>query len=217
MPFAAGQAVLIRGPGQSRSRTYSIATAPDEVLRCGSLELLVGHGSESEGDQRLAVGIQVEVRGPVGEFTLAAAPEDSRLVFVAGGCGIAPLRSMLREALSRKFAGISLVQSARIPEELAYAKEFGDLASSGRIEWHPKVTRADRRDTWPGPRGRIAQRDLEAAVQAKSAHCFVCGPPSMVVAVRRQLLSCSVSPARIHVEAHLLPALLDTKLGPLVT
>ena len=97
-PFEPGQAIWIGAHGQDQRKPYSIASAPEDVERDGRIELLVGvDASGSPGPHLpLQVGTSVDLEGPIGKFTVPSVPVERRCLFIAGGTGIAPLRSMLR-------------------------------------------------------------------------------------------------------------------------
>ena len=81
-----------------------------------------------------------------GSFTFPRHPHERRFVFIAGGTGIAPLRSMLWHALLAGRDGhVGLIYSVRSPEEFAYMPEFQRLEDEGRIDFRHTVTRAATR------------------------------------------------------------------------
>jgi NAD(P)H-flavin reductase len=149
--FAAGQAVLVATHGLDDRRPYSIAVAPEDARRERYLELLVGIDPAGlPGPHlRLEPGELVDIEGPLGAFTFPVAPEEQRFVFIAGGTGIAPLRAMLRHALTIPHRNIGLFYSARTPDEFAYEQELRSLAIAGDIELRQTVTRASEAD-WTG-------------------------------------------------------------------
>ena len=89
--------------GSPLRKPYSIASAPWEVTKSGIMQVLVQVEDSGGLDPHLELaspGTLLDLEGPFGSFGL---PErvDRPLLFVAGGTGIAPLRSMLIEHLSR--------------------------------------------------------------------------------------------------------------------
>src|SRR5439155_4041828 len=126
----------------------------------------------------LAPGELVDIEGPLGAFTFPAAPEEQQFVFIAGGTGIAPLRAMLRHALTIPHRNIGLFYSARTPDEFAYEQELRSLADAGQIELRQTVTRATDTD-WTGARGRLTQVALGELIHDPATLCFVCGPPAL--------------------------------------
>lgn len=180
--FAPGQAVMLAPHGSSDRRPYSIACSPDRVAASGRLELLIAIDNASGSDLSWATpGVLVDLEGPLGTFTLPSALDQPRLLFVAGGTGIAPLRAMIDHAL-RHHADrrVSVLYSARRSDEFAFIDELREHESARRIELRQTVTR-DESASWLGRRGRIGRADFEAVVHEPAATlCFVCGPPSMV-------------------------------------
>lgn len=200
-PYAAGQALTIATHGLADRRPYSIASAPEDAARDGYLELLVGVDADGTPGPHLtlAVGAVVDVEGPVGGFTFPNTSGVPRVLFVAGGTGIAPLRAMIRHALAIGVTDIGVVYSARTAEDFAFEAELRDLAAAGRITLRLTVTReADQR--WNGPRGRIDANLLADLVHARSTLCFVCGPRALVDDVPRALGALGVPADLIRVE-----------------
>ena len=199
--YAPGQAVMVATHGHEKRRPYSIAGAPEDAVRDGSLELLIG--VESNGlpgpHLTLTAGTLVDVDGPLGTFTFPPDPQERRFVFIAGGTGIAPLRSMLRHALAIPHRDIGLFYSARAPEEFAYETELRALASVGKIALRQTVTRATDVD-WSGARGRIDRVALGSLVHDPATLCFVCGPPAMVAEMTTILAELGVADSRIKIE-----------------
>jgi ferredoxin-NADP reductase len=201
-PYQAGQALLIADQGRQPRKPYSIAGSPEDAEREGCLELLVGVDAQGGVGPHLTLeaGMAVDVEGPVGTFTFPANPEETRFVFIAGGTGIAPLRSMLRHALGDPRRQLGLFYSARTPDDFAYQEELEALARAGRIELKLTVTRKVEAGRWAGIRGRIGPHDLAPLVHHPATLCFVCGPPALVDEMPRLLAELGVAPARIRVE-----------------
>jgi len=179
-----------------------MASAPFETAREGWLEFLVKvDGSSRFGAkvEALAAGTHVDVTGPIGNFTLNGVANDAPLVFVAGGTGIAPLRSMIQQAIHDGHeAPISLVYSARSPNEFAYLKDLQGLASAGRLNL--TLTLTGRADDWLHARGRTGTEHL-AGVLKPRAVAFVCGPPAMVEEIPVALDALGVVPEQIRTES----------------
>lgn len=199
--YQPGQAVLVRLDGDTKRRAYSIAAAPEDADRQGCLELLVGLGAEPSALLAVETGTLVEVEGPIGRFIFPDSVEAQRLVFIAGGTGIAPLRAMLHHALTRPYPDVRLLYSARTPEEFAYQQELADLACAGRIQFKQTITRGASVSEWNGGHGRFGRNDLnDLADRADTSLYFLCGPTSMVRDTKRLLGDCGVASDRIRIE-----------------
>ena len=200
--YDAGQAVFVGTHGGARRKPYSIAAAPEDARRDRWLELLVGVEADGTPGAHLALdaGVQVDVEGPVGSFTFPAAPDERRFVFIAGGTGIAPLRSMIRHAVLSRLPGrICLLYSARTPKDFAYLAELRGMARRGEISLSVTATR-EMLPRWRGGHGRIVAAQLSALVEHPETLCFVCGPASMVADVPLMLRELGIDRTRIRLE-----------------
>jgi ferredoxin-NADP reductase len=203
-PYLAGQAAYLQPEGADRRRPYSIASAPEETAQHGLIEFLVqtsGNGSTGLTPDLVQPGTAVNVDGPLGSFTFPAHPNERRFVFIAGGTGIAPLRSMLWHTLLAERDGhVSLIYSVRSPEEFAYMQEFQRLEDEGRIDFRHTVTRAAV-EGWSGRQGRIDVRCLEGLIDPGHTLCFVCGPSALIGEIRPQLMELGVREDQIRIES----------------
>jgi ferredoxin-NADP reductase len=201
-PFQPGQAIWVGTHGQDQRKPYSIASSPEDVRREGRLELLVGLDADGQSGPHLELdpGSLVDIDGPVGRFTFPDLPVETRFLFIAGGTGVAPLRSMLRHATGVRHEAIGLMYSARLPEEFAYAEEFRRMAGEGTIELRMTITRDVGPGGWTGTRGRITRAELEPLVHDRQTLCFVCGPPALVDEMPKLLQKLGVAPEHVRTE-----------------
>jgi CDP-4-dehydro-6-deoxyglucose reductase, E3 len=194
-PFAyeAGQWVSLALPlpeGELR-RAYSIASPPDESPR---FDLAVTHVTTGPGSTYLhgiEPGTVLRAYGPQGFFTrpLEGAPP---ALFVGTGTGVAPLRSMLRNALARGHeAPLSLLFGVRNREEILYRDELEAIGHEHpRVKIHVTLSRPD--ESWEGRRGyvQLHVRELYEELVATglgAPQVFVCGLERMVGSVRELL------------------------------
>ena len=134
--------------------------------------------AHNEGKE-VAPGTLIDLDGPFGAFGLPPALAERPLLFVAGGTGIAPLRSILMERLSQpRVPDIAVVYSARTADQFAYRTELDAMARAGRIRLFLTVSRLG--EGWQGRLGRIDEELLKAAIPSPDACCLVCGPPPLV-------------------------------------
>lgn len=181
---------------------YSIASSPDETARYGYLEFLLKLKADRWGAhlRRLRTGSPIAVEGPVGNFVFPHIPAERQFLFVAGGTGIAPLRSMICHALQADVSGrLHLLYSARTRADFAYLPEMRRYAREGRLELALNATREVPK-RWRGQRGRITRDQLAPLVEDPATLCFVCGPAAMVDDVPRTLVDIGIEPKRIRVE-----------------
>jgi ferredoxin-NADP reductase len=196
--YQPGQAAIIAVDGSFRM-PYSIASAPLESEREGYLEFLtrIDPGTRLSDIKR---GSRVTVQGPFGSFILPATAPERSFLFVAGGTGIAPLRSMIRQAvLSNQAARLRLLYSARTPADFAYLPELRRLVRQGQLDLSITATR-EVPSRWRGHRGRITPDRLSSLLDTPETLCFVCGPAAMVDEVPRMLRDLGVNEGRIRIE-----------------
>jgi ferredoxin-NADP reductase len=202
-PYRAGQVASLGPPPASTRIPYSIASAPEETAADASIQFLIKSDSGGRwGDHFDPVrrGSLLAVRGPSGSFVFPEAPRERRFLFIAGGSGIAPLRSMIRHAvLSGPPGRISLLYSARTPNDFAYLPELRGMARRGEIGLSVTATR-EMPARWRGARGRIVASQLSMLVEDPATLCFVCGPAAMVADVPLMLQELGIDRSRIRLE-----------------
>jgi ferredoxin-NADP reductase len=202
--FRAGQAVMVGLAEGTVRRPYSIACSPQHASRNRALELLVqidDHAAPDPHLDRAAAGTLLRVDGPFGAFTLPSLLPERRVLLVAGGTGIAPLRSIMWDLLERDpGVAVSVVYSARAPEELAYLDELRRLEAEDRITLAITVTR-DPGQAWSGATGRIDRSLLAGALTSADTRCLVCGPTGFVSEVVKLVRDSGVPEDEIVTEA----------------
>lgn len=197
--YRAGQAASLAAGGDPTP--YSIASAPAETASFKWLEFLV----KSDRSTRfgavvddLTPGTRVDVQGPIGSFTADGIAAGAPMLFVAGGTGIAPLRSIIHQTIHNGHRGrLSLVYSARTPSEFAYLTDLRALAEDARLAL--TLTLTGPADDWLHARGRTGIAHLSDYVRPGLV-AFVCGPPAMVTDVPAALESLGVTRDRIRTE-----------------
>jgi len=187
--------------GAPARRPFSLASSPERATETHSVELLIAMEGGSEDLRWATAGALIDLEGPFGTFTFPASVEESRLLFVAGGTGIAPVRAMLDHALRRHpTQKISLLYSTRRSDEFVFTEEFRGHERAGRLELHQTVTRDDS-TSWDGKRGRISRSHFETVLhEPASTLCFVCGPAALVRESAATLEELGVPAERIRSE-----------------
>jgi ferredoxin-NADP reductase len=194
-PHLAGQHYVLRltaPDGYTASRSYSVASAPDDT---GEIDLTVeklegGEVSEFLHDV-VRPGDELEVRGPIGLFFVWEG--DRPALLVGGGSGVVPLMAMLRQARASGSGDLlRLVVSARSPDDLYYADELPG----------PEAVVLYTRQAPPGAgrtAGRIAVADIAPLVRGDE-DVYVCGSPGFADAATDVIIGAGVPADRIRVE-----------------
>ena len=140
----------------------------------------------------LKPGDSVLVSGPFGDFH--ARETNREMIFIAGGAGIAPMRSIIRDQLLRLETRrkITFWYGARNMRELCYADEFDKLAGQfSNFSWNVALSEPASDSPWTGHRGFIHSVVYDNYLQQhpapEDAEYYLCGPPLMSAAVMQML------------------------------
>lgn len=206
MPPKAGQWAfleLLNPDGLLWARAaYSFANAGCEIAESNRIELAIKRSKEFTARVfTLKEGEIVNLQGPFGVFVME--PNTPQSVFFAGGIGITPLRSMIREILLCKIEGdISLFFSCRKREEIPYLEEFHQLAvEHENFHFFPICTREEEESSWEGLRGRLTSDMLDQQIQrVEDAAYYICGPNEFIDGMTNMLKQKNVPAKKIHME-----------------
>jgi len=205
--FKAGQYVdisLINSPEtdpQGIVRSFSIASAPYEN------ELLVVTRMRNSAFKRvlaiLPLGTEVKLEGPMGSFTLHK-NRAKAAVFLAGGIGITPFLSILRQATEEKLPQpLYLFYSNRHPQDAAFLNDLEILSKlNANFIFIPSMSEMEKSSLdWQNERGFINREMLLRHIDGLQGPIYyVAGPPAMVVAMREMLTNAGVEEDDIRTE-----------------
>ena len=189
--------------GARMNRSYSISSSPTQREYVDLTVRREPRGAVSRHIvDLLKVGDQIEAGGPVGKFTFTGTEADS-IVLIAGGVGITPMMSITRYLTERSWAGdIFFIYVCRTPADFIFADEVAALQRVNP-KLHVAVTMSKPEGTdWKGPRGRITKELLTQTVpNLASRRIHLCGPPSMMDAIKAILTELGVPPDHVKTEA----------------
>ncbi|MCP4539398.1 MAG: 2Fe-2S iron-sulfur cluster binding domain-containing protein [Chloroflexi bacterium] len=135
-PFRPGQYVnvFVDVDGVLTSRPYSIASAPGGDMLDLTVRDKPGGFVAPYLLHEVQVGDELESTGPEGSFYHEALIDGDELVFFAGGSGITPFMSIVRDAFGSGAETsplrIHLLYGSRVPEDVIYSDELAELAAS---------------------------------------------------------------------------------------
>jgi predicted ferric reductase len=184
---------FLAGDGWWRAHPFSISAAPNgSYLRLTVKEL----GDDTRLLQAIRPGTRVGAEGPYGILT-GARRTRSRVLLLAGGIGITPLRALLEE-LPAGPGDITLLYRAPSWDEVVFKDELDTLARTRGAVIHYLV---GRRGTPALPHDPLGQKALAALVpDVAERDVYLCGPVGMMHAATRTLRALGVPDARIHRE-----------------
>lgn len=150
-------------------------------------------------------GDKVMVSGPYGEF--AVKNTDREMIYIGGGAGMAPLRSMIFDQFLTKKTKrkTSYWYGARSLREVFYENEFREIeAKNSNFSFNLALSEPLKEDNWTGYTGFIHQVVLENYLDKHPApediEYYLCGPPMMNSAVLNMLDQLGVPPENIALD-----------------
>src|SRR5918999_1689069 len=176
-------------------RHFTISSSPTENFIMFSTRI-----RDSPYKKRLSIlekGAKVKVRGPEGEFVLHQ-DYSKPAVFLSGGIGVTPFRSMLRYATDQQLPlKITMFDSNRNRDSILFKKEFDEWANKNKnlkiiytIGDDEQQQSSSTANDWKGEHGRIDKamilKYLDTNVLNNSIF-YICGPPSMLKAMQALL------------------------------
>ena len=203
----AGQYVQLFTPvyfegGKEVYRAYSVASDPE---RSNIIELIIrfvpGGICTTYCFEHLKVGDDVRLNGPYGTFRLSGT--DAPMVFVAGGSGMAPIRSILCEMRntqnSRKatyYFGVNTVKELFLLDEMRQFEE--DLAD---FTFVPVVASPDADEAWEGEEGLVTEAVERNLKNASECEAYLCGSGGMIEACRKVFLKKGMLEDKIYFDS----------------
>jgi ferredoxin-NADP reductase/MOSC domain-containing protein YiiM len=188
-----GQYLSIRFPGAGDPapvRSYSLSAPAGGGYRISVKR--EPHGAVSGYVAGLAVGAEVDVAAPRGEFVLRDGPEP--VVLLSAGIGVTPVLAMLHALVTRgDTRPVWWLHTTASPATYALATEAADLVAA--------LPAGRSRVFYTGDGGRRLDRETLAGLDLPvEASAYVCGPAGFMDAMTAALADLGLAPSRIHTE-----------------
>ena len=189
MSFEAGQFVWLtlgRTPFAITEHPFSISSCPADRPRLGFTIKEAGDFTDTIGT--LSPGTRAYVDGPHGNVTLSGRAATG-LILIAGGVGIAPIMSILRQLRAeRDPRPIKLIYGNRLAEQILYRSELDAMGQDLRLDLH--LVLSEPPPSWDGPVGGLDESVLAELLDVEDAAAWtyiVCGPAPMIDSVEDTL------------------------------
>lgn len=169
----------------------SVTSTPS---RPGFIELSIKNvGLVSSAIHSLPIGAEIGIRGPFGNGFPVEKAFGKNLLFVGGGIGLAPLRSLINFTLDHheRFGNTTILYGARTQYDLVFRRELDDWCKRSDLQALITVDRGD--EAWDGNVGVVTTLLPKANILTENTMAFVCGPPVMIPFVIRDLLEMGLS------------------------
>ncbi len=194
--FLPGQFVMVEVPGYGEVPISISSSAGNK----GFLELCIRRAGVVTGALHKARrGVRIGIRGPFGTHFPVERMKGHHLLLIAGGLGMAPIRSPIFYAIENRseFRNVHILYGTKKPEDLLFDYQYEEWNRIDDLDLRIIVEEPD--DKWQGPVGMITtlldQIDLEPA----QTFAIVCGPPVMFKFVCARLAEAGVPMQRMFV------------------
>jgi NAD(P)H-flavin reductase/NAD-dependent dihydropyrimidine dehydrogenase PreA subunit len=174
-------------PGQFvEVSVFGIGEAPISLssspTKKGTFEVCVRKiGNVTSKLHQLNVGDKVGIRGPFGNGFEIESLKKKDLLFIAGGLGIAPLRSLINYVFDNRkdFGRVFLLYGCKEPKELLFGDELAIITSKENVEFKPTVNWCPENEVWNGNIGVITTLIPQVSFDPEKTIALLCGPPVM--------------------------------------
>ncbi|GAA4856845.1 benzoate 1,2-dioxygenase electron transfer component BenC [Actinomycetospora corticicola] len=206
--FLPGQYVNIAVPGTDQTRSYSFSSGPDDGPLSFLIKLSPGGVMSEYLDQWASVGDSLQFTGPHGSFFLRES--ESPLLLLAGGTGLAPILSILRRLRATgSTRPAHLIYGATTDDDVVELETLRGLEES--LENFTWVHTVAAEDTTAERQGYVTAHTEPGHLHDGEASVYLCGPPPMVDAVRRDHAERGFEPAGFYYEKFALAAKPDSE------
>lgn len=164
----------------------------------GFIELSIKRvGQLTEVIHKLTPGDEVGLRGPYGNGFPFSEVKGDNLLFIAGGIGLAPLRSLINYVMDNRqdYGQIKILYGARTSGDIVFARELTKWDGEPDTEVLFTVDQGDAH--WQGNVGLVTKLLPRLNLKPDNYTAFVCGPPVMIPFVISDLLKIGFSEEKI--------------------
>ena len=214
--FRAGQYVnlFVNIDGVLTSRPYSISSPPGKPYYDFTVRRMEGGFVSHYLLDRVKPGDIFESTGPNGSFCYEPLINFSNLVFLAGGSGITPVASIIREVTEKGLPlDIHLLYGSRNPADIIYEKELKELAARDR-NIRVDFVISEPPEGWQGPCGFLDAAMISSLVGSVKGKTFLlCGPEQMYILCEEALKTLGIPLRRTKKEVYGPPADVTSEPG----
>ncbi len=205
--FKAGQYVQLTTPRyakvrQSVSRAYSISSCQDHT---DFIELIIRKVPEgictTWVHEYLKVGDEINLTGPFGDFYIHDTKAD--MLFVAGGSGKAPIKSMLEFLMKKNSTRrMGYFFGAQRRKELYHTEMFEKLEKEMHdFKYYPILSQPTKSCEWKGRCGYVLPFFDEFIKDPKNTEAYLCGNPGMIAAIVKDLIKRGIPEEKIYYDS----------------
>jgi NAD(P)H-flavin reductase len=192
--FVAGQFAEYSVFGEGEA-TFCISSSP---TRMSHLEFSVKRvGRVTHALHQLNEGDTIGFRGPYGNHFPLDKLKEKNLLFIGGGIGLAPLRSLIHNVVDTRadYREITILYGARSPQDLCFQYDLESWGGNPSLEMVTTVDVGD--DNWKGKVGLVPMVLEEIKPSSKETMAITCGPPIMIRYTLKSLEKLGFTPSQV--------------------
>ena len=192
-----GQCAILSAPGMGEA-IFSITSSPTNteymefsIKRCGTITDFLHYNVEP--------GQEIAIRGPYGNhFPVEDKLKGKDILFIAGGIGLAPLRSVINYMLDKRadYGSIDIVYGARSKEDFTRYQELTEIWPK-QPDTRVHLTIDKPQDNWDGNVGFVPAF-LKALEFSTDKTVLLCGPPIMIKLCLAALVEMGFSKSQVY-------------------
>ena len=193
--FATGQFIELTIPGIGEAPfTPSSKPTVKDLMEVTVMKV----GKVTEKIHQLKKGDTIGVRGPMGQGYPLDKFKGKEILVVGGGCGFAPLRSLMYALFhkSSEFKKLIFRGGCKTPQELVYRGEMGEWAKRDDLDLKLTVDKGD--SGWKGNVGVVTTILDDLDIDCEEGIAVVCGPPIMMKFATKKLLEIGFADENIY-------------------
>ncbi|MBI3623274.1 ferric reductase-like transmembrane domain-containing protein [Candidatus Pacearchaeota archaeon] len=193
--FKPGQFFFLRLDGRKlyARHPFSVSNVPEKYLNF----TIKDTGRFTKEAKNLKPGDEIRIEGPFGKF-IVDDDNEKDLVFIAGGVGITPFMSMIKDNINKSVKrNIILLYGSKTEKDIIFKKELDSISQS----WFRKVYVLSNEKTDNYDFGRIDEKILLKYVKdVKDKKFYICGPKAMMDSLKQTLKKLRIKKEDIVIE-----------------
>jgi len=191
--FTPGQFVMagLLGHGEA---PFSISSSPNNN---NYIELTIKNvGKLTNQLHQLSIDDSITIRGPFGNGFPIHKFKHKNVIIISGGCGLAPMKSVIDYALNHKsyFDNLQIFYGASTPDDLLFKSEFNKWKKTSELI----LTVDHANKSWSGNTGFITSLISDKTVDIINSITIMCGPPIMYQSISEKLIKLGLSGDNIY-------------------
>lgn len=193
--FKPGQFIMLSVLGVGES-TFAISSSPTQkdFIEVSAMR----YGKHTKALHQKEVGDVIAARGPYGNSFPVEEWKGKNILFIGGGIGQAPLRSVINYCIDNRkdYGKLDVIYGARTSKDLCYKQEFIEMSEMDNLETHLSIDVEE--EGWNHFVGFVPTNLLRLKPSPENTIAITCGPPIMIKFVIQNLVELGFKDEQIY-------------------